>query len=307
MRAMITMMLIFVASITSAQTFNFSCDPLPVPPQVTLSQAVTNAGWVINFDNGLAGELTNVNYPGYVVLNGSDGVVGLDTYAESWAVKLNGNYLTEDFEGYFSDVIDYVVAHSTNGSTDLHGVDIQPNVEESEDHAFSDSDELTDLLSSLEALDDYQVTTFSDDGETTITIVADYNGSTTEVILNYNLNDDGDITDIDVSGEGANGLTEVQAYFTNLVNNLPHYEVRTLVTQIQNSYYFRTQAYGYFGGVKGDSVGGTSIITIINNGDDSYGYNGWTIYSDGFIAGPNDEDEGPFDSFSLALEYIVNL
>ena len=112
MRKLFTMLAILVAGVASAQTvsFSFNCDPV-VEPTVTLHQDLLDAGWVLDFTNGEAGEIVNSAYPGYIIFNTSDDEE-LDplTFSDPWEATLDGDDLFFDNDPiYLGQIIAYIV------------------------------------------------------------------------------------------------------------------------------------------------------------------------------------------------------
>ena len=117
MRKLITMLAILVAGIVSAQevnpptlSFQFTCEEIVIPT-ITLNQSLLDAGWVLDFSNGEAGEIVNSSYPGYVIVNTSDDeVLTIDTFSDEWIVELRGDEFYIDSEPvYLGEVIAAIV------------------------------------------------------------------------------------------------------------------------------------------------------------------------------------------------------
>ena len=129
MRKLITMLAILVAGVVTAQeanpptiSFQFTCEEV-VEPTITLHQDLLDAGWVLNFTNGEAGEITNSAYPGYVIFNTSEDeeLNLLTTFSDSWEATFNGDDFTFDNEPvYLGEVIAEIVdAASGNNALGL--------------------------------------------------------------------------------------------------------------------------------------------------------------------------------------------
>ena len=340
MRAMITMMFIFVASITSAQTFNFSC-LVPVAPLFETS-------WEF-VEDGNGGRYYNSAYPDYAI---ETAAIDRDEF-DAYTIYYNDESIFEDdttFEGAIAVVVAHDGANQIGQSGSDHETDQAGDLRE--DAIFEHSLEFATIVSTWANIPQYVTDFDASDGEAWLR-ATHTNGKYVRVTFQYNIHDetilgvdrngDGDaldtnvITDIDISTlahhdnstgadvEAAWDGTIVQ-YLQSVRRLLPIDDEFFIVTQVPDQLFFRVQAYEYFGAIEGNSIPGTGTIIRLDSrinsetGEDEFfittsnvidNHENWviTINDNGVFAynDANGEDLGPYATIAETLQYIINL